>query len=273
MTMFSLLILTYNEESNLRACLESLSWCDDVVLLDSFSSDRTSEIAREMGARVYQRKFDNFGAQRNYGLGEIEFMYPWVFHLDADERFNEELREECERVIALDKHSGYFVPNRILFMGRWIKHCTRYPYPQVRLVKRGEIRFEASGHGQRECDAKRGVGHIHIPYDHYNFSKGLEDWFAKHNRYSSEEAKLARTMRRSPLSECYSADPMIRKRALKSWFVRMPFRPWIKFLYLYLVSGGFLDGKPGWIYCRMQFVYEEMIAIKIAEGRHSCRTR
>jgi glycosyltransferase involved in cell wall biosynthesis len=215
-----------------------------------------------MGAKVVQRAFDNFGNQRNFALDEIDFKHDWVFHLDADERFNDELKAECERVIALDEKSGYFVPNRIMFIGRWIKHCTRYPYPQVRLIKRGEIRFEASGHGQREADAKRGVGHIQVPYDHYNFSKGLEDWFAKHNRYSSEEARLALELERQPILECLNRDAMIRKRALKSWFVRMPFRPQIKFLFLYVVCRGFLDGKPGWIYCRMQAIYEAMIEVK-----------
>jgi hypothetical protein len=215
-----------------------------------------------VGARVFQQVFDDFGSQRNYALDEIVFKYDWVFHLDADERFNVELKAECERVIMEDVHSGFFVPNKIIFMGRWIKHCTRYPYPQVRLVKRGEIRFEASGHGQREAEAKRGVGHIHVPYDHYNFSKGLEDWFAKHNRYSTEEAVLARSIKRAPLSECFTKDPMVRKRALKSWFVRLPFRPQIKFLYLYVICLGFLDGKPGYVYCRMQAVYEAMIQIK-----------
>ncbi|MGA0369750.1 MAG: glycosyltransferase family 2 protein, partial [Kiritimatiellia bacterium] len=89
-----------------------MSWCDDVVVLDSFSTDRTCEISRQNGARVEQRKFDNFGNQRNHALDEIEFKNDWVFHLDADERFNEELRAECDRVIALDLHSGYFEPNR-----------------------------------------------------------------------------------------------------------------------------------------------------------------
>jgi len=265
--MFSILILCYNEEANIRECLASVAWCDDVLVLDSFSSDRTCEIAREMGARVVQRKFDNFGAQRNYALDEIDFKHPWIFHLDADERFNEALRAECERFVGVDVHSGYFVPNRILFMGRWIKHCTRYPYPQVRLVKRGEIRFEVSGHGQRECEAQRGVGHIHVPYDHFNFSKGLEDWFAKHNRYSSEEAKSFMLLPRQPLRELFDPEPMVRKRALKSRFVRLPFRPQIKFFFLYFVCGGFLDGKPGWIYCRMQAIYEAMIEMKIQELR------
>ncbi len=260
--MISVLVLTYNEALNIRDCLESVSWCDDVVVLDSFSSDRTCEIADEMGARVVQRTFDDFGNQRNYALDQVDFQNDWVFHLDADERFNPQLKAECEQKIAQDLHSGYFVPNRIIFMGKWIKHCSRYPYPQVRLIKRGEIRFESSGHGQRECDAERGVGHIDVPYDHFNFSKGLEDWFMKHNRYSSQEAQLALQIEKRPLSECWSGNSMVRKRALKSWFVRIPFRPQIKFFYLFVMCGGFLDGKPGWIYCRMQAVYEAMIEVK-----------
>ncbi|MGB2186908.1 MAG: glycosyltransferase family 2 protein, partial [Akkermansiaceae bacterium] len=112
--MFSILILTKDEEINIRDCMESVAWCDDVVVLDSLSDDSTCKIAGEMGARIYERPFDDFGSQRNYALDEIEFKHPWVFHLDADERFNEELRAECERVIEEDKHSAYFVPNKII---------------------------------------------------------------------------------------------------------------------------------------------------------------
>ena len=156
--MFSILILTKNEEINMRDCMESVSWCDDVVVLDSLSDDDTCEIAEDMGARVFERPFDDFGAQRNYALDEIEFRHPWVFHLDADERFNEELRAECERVIEQDAHSAYFVPNKIIFLGKWIKHCTQYPYPQVRLLKIGEVRFMKAGHGQKEDTASVGWG-------------------------------------------------------------------------------------------------------------------
>lgn len=262
---FSILILTYNEDENIHACLESVSWADDVVVLDSHSADRTCEIAESMGARVFRRKFDDFGSQRNFALDSIEFKHDWVFHLDADERFNKELLEECERVIALDKKSAYFVPNRIIFLGKWIPRCTQYPFPQVRLIKRGEVRFAKAGHGQKEDAAQRGVGHIDVAYDHYNFSKGIEDWIAKHNRYSTEEAMLAAEIEKRPILECFSSDSMLRKRALKSWFVQLPCRPWIKFFYLYVLKLGFLDGVPGLVYCRLQMMYESMISIKRAE--------
>lgn len=263
--MFSILVLTLNEEDNIADCLNSVAWADDVVVLDSNSSDNTCVLAESKGARVYKRAFDDFGNQRNFALDEIDFKHNWVFHLDADERFNEELRSECERVVTLDEKSAYFVPNRIIFLGKWIRHCTQYPYPQVRLVKRGEVRFAKTGHGQKEDHAKRGVGHISVPYDHYNFSKGIEDWIAKHNRYSSEEAAAVAELEKRRLYELFSKDSIARKRVLKSWFVRMPCRPILKFIYLYIVKLGFLDGLPGLTYCRLQMIYESMIALKIKE--------
>lgn len=262
---FSILILTLNEEDNIADCIDSVSWCDDIVVLDSLSTDRTCEIAEAKGARVFQRKFDDFSSQRNYALDEIDFEHSWVFHLDADERFNDTLKTECGRVIDLDEKSAYFVPNRIIFLGKWIPRCTQYPYPQVRLIKQGEVRFAKAGHGQKEDAAERGVGHIEVAYDHYNFSKGIEDWIAKHNRYSSEEARLASELEKRPVAECFSRDFMIRKRALKSWFVRLPFRPQIKFCFLYFVKLGLLDGYPGYVYCKLQLMYESMISIKRAE--------
>jgi glycosyltransferase involved in cell wall biosynthesis len=269
--MFSILILTKNEEANLPSCLESVAWCDDVVILDSFSDDRTCELARGEGARVFQRTFDDFGAQRNFALDEITFKHPWVFHLDADERFNDELRLECERVIGRNEHSAYFVPNRIIFLGRWIKHSTQYPYPQVRLLKVGEVRFAKSGHGQREDQARRGVGHIHAAYDHFNFSKGIADWVEKHNRYSSGEAAelLASCAGSVDWNGVFSGDTMRRKRSLKQIHARLPGRWLVKFLYLYIVRLGFLDGYPGFVYCLLQGFYDFLIVAKVRETRHT----
>lgn len=267
-TMFSILILTKDEEHNIADCLRSVAWSDDIVVLDSFSSDATCEIARETGVRVFQRTFDDFGAQRNFALENIPFVNPWVFHLDADERFNEALRQECERVIAEDVCSACFVPNRIIFLGRWIKHSTQYPYPQVRLVKRGEVRFTKSGHGQREEQAKRGVGSINIPYDHFNFSKGLSDWVEKHNRYSTAEAlEFLQSGHSLPLTRLLSRDPMERKRCLKSLHARLPGRWAWKFFFLYFVRLGFLDGYPGFAYCMLQAFYDFLITVKIRESR------
>jgi glycosyltransferase involved in cell wall biosynthesis len=267
--MFSILILTKNEEANIAACLDSVAWCDDVVVLDSHSTDRTREIATTGGARVFERAFDDFGAQRNHALDHIEFKHSWVFHLDADERFNEALRLECEQVIAKDEHSAYFVANRIIFLGRWIKHSSQYPYHQVRLVKRGEARFAKAGHGQREDAAQRGAGYLQTPYDHLNFSKGVADWVDRHNRYSSEEAAEAAALCEGPvpLGDVFSGDSLARKRALKRLHARLPARWLWKFFYLYVGKGGFLDGYPGFAYCMLNGFYDFLISVKIEETK------
>ena len=187
--MFSVLILTRNEEQNLSDCLASVKWCDDIVVLDSLSTDGTVAVARSAGARVVERSFDDFATQRNYALDKIPFQHPWVFHLDADERFTKSLQRECETVIAEDQQSGFLVPSRLMFMDKWLRWSGMYPVYQMRLMKLGEIRFIQAGHGQREAEAKRGVSKLREPYLHYNFSKGLDDWREKHDRYSTKEAE------------------------------------------------------------------------------------
>jgi glycosyltransferase involved in cell wall biosynthesis len=269
--MFSIVVLTKNEEANLEACLACVRWCDDIVVLDSFSTDRTVEVAQSAGVTVVQRAFDDFGSQRNFALKEISFKHPWVFHLDADERFNEELRKECDAVISADQHSAYFVANRIIFLGRWIRRCSQYPFPQVRLVKVGEVTFAKAGHGQREEAVLRGVGHLHQAYDHLNFSKGIGDWVDKHNRYSGEEALLAFEIRGQPLAakELFSGDSTLRRRAMKRLHARLPARWVVKFLYLYVFRFGFMEGYPGFAYCMLQGFYDLLISVKMLEQRIS----
>lgn len=267
--MFSILILTKDEEINIADCLDSVAWCDDVVVLDSHSHDSTCALAGERGARVSFRKFDDFGAQRNYALDEISFKHPWVFHLDADERFNDDLRRECERVISLDECSAFLVPNRIIFLGKWIRRSTQYPYPQVRLLKVGEVRFAKAGHGQREDQVKRGVGSINVAYDHFNFSKGIGEWVEKHNRYSDEEAVdvLSHDGESVNWSALWRGSSIDRKRTLKRLHAKLPGRWLFKFLYLFVWKRGFLDGYPGFVYCVLQGFYDFLITAKVAEIR------
>lgn len=264
--MISILILTLNEEQNLPACLESVKWADDIVVLDSCSTDRTVEIAEAAGGRVYQRRFDQFAAQRNYALDEIPFKNRWVFHLDADERFTDELRTECEAAVAEDRCSGFLVPSKLMFMGRWLRRAGMYPSYQMRLMKVAEIRFAQKGHGQRETESKREVGVLREPYLHYNFSKGIEDWREKHARYSDREAEETLREKRNgqfKWTELFVPnDPVRRRRALKSLSMRVPCRPALRFLYMYFVRMGILDGQPGLIYCRLLATYESMIVAK-----------
>jgi glycosyltransferase involved in cell wall biosynthesis len=262
----SVLILTRNEEQNLPACLASVKWCDDVVVLDSCSTDRTVGVAKSAGVRVFERTFDDFATQRNYALDEIPFRHSWVFHLDADERFTEPLRRECAAEIAEDRYSGFLVPSKLMFMDKWLRWSGMYPVYQMRLMKLGEIRFIQAGHGQREADAKRGVGKLREPYLHYNFSNGMDDWRQKHDRYSTKEAEESLREREEGTvgwRDLIGSDPVGRRRALKRLSMRLPLRPALRFLYMYVLRLGFLDGKPGLVYCRLLASYERMIVTKL----------
>ena len=256
---FSIIILTRDEENNLPECLKSITWCDDILVLDSGSRDNTVVLAKAAGARVLHRKFDNFGEQRNYALTHGEFKYKWVFHLDADERFTEELREECERAIKEDKWSGFYVPSKLMLGRHWLKYSGCYPVYQMRFHKLGEVKFVAHGHGQRESESIRGVGFFKEPYLHYNFSKGLSEWCRKHVNYAKCEADLS--LEGYSFSKLFSSDSVTRRRALKFWAMRLPGRPFLKFIYLYIFKMGFLDGRAGFMYCKMHMFYEFMIVL------------
>ncbi len=267
-TPVSVVVLAKNEAGNLPGCLGSVAWCDDVLVLDSLSSDDTANIAAEYGARCFQRKFDNFAGQRNYALDHIDFRHEWVFHLDADERFTPQLLAECHRAIAEDRYSGFMVPSKMMLWGKWLKHAAQYPVYQMRLMKLGEVRFVEHGHGQRETEVKRGIGKLTEPYIHHSFSKGFGEWLDRHNRYSTREAQQAVETASANVylaSGLLSLDRTVRRRALKQLAARMPFRPWLKFAYMYFLRMGFLDGVPGLTYCTLQGIYEYMICLKIKE--------
>jgi glycosyltransferase involved in cell wall biosynthesis len=266
---FSVLILTHNEADNLEACLASLRGCDDVVVLDSGSTDATVEIAKAAGVRVFYRAFDSFAAQRNYALQEITFAHQWVFQLDADERMTEELLDECNVVSLHGEYSAYFVANRLYFLGRWIKRASQYPYYQVRFLKIGEADFSGGGHGQYAGRSDKGFGYMKQSYIHYNFSKGIKEWVAKHNRYSSIEADIAAESR-TAISWRFKTvfDAYERKKFQKQIYYRLPFRPWLKYFYLLFVAGGIMDGRPGRVYCRLVFLYEYLIWVKGLELRY-----
>ena len=257
--MFSILILTYNEEKNLPECLDSIAWCDDVWVLDSGSTDRTVEIAQARGCHLLTRKFDNFGDQRNYAIDTAAFKYPWVFDLDADERFTDALKDECEEMIRKDEKSAYYCSYKNIMWGKWLKHSTNFPVYQMRFHKLGEIRFEPFGHGQKEGVAARGIGYLKEPYIHYNFSKGLSDWFAKHVEYARREALLRLENEKRRAEPIVGNDKIARHRRVKRFASKLPFKPILKFIYVYIFNLGFLDGKAGFRFALMQMWYQFVI--------------
>ncbi|WP_274425389.1 glycosyltransferase family 2 protein [Chelativorans sp. YIM 93263] len=263
----SVLIMTWNEEANLPACLESLAWSDDIVVLDSFSTDRTVEIAKAAGVRVIKRKYDTEDRQRMFGLTKIKFKHPWVYTPDADEVTPPELRDEMLAIAADPEcpEAMFKARYKNMFLGKWIRHSSLYPTWITRMVRPDRVRFERQVHSV--CVADGPTGQLKNHFIHYSFNKGIAAWYEKHNRYSSVEADLAanRAKQKVDWADLFSPRADARRRGLKSLSYKLPFRPTLRFLYMYVLRGGFLDGWPGYVYCRLISGYEFMIIVKTAE--------
>ena len=268
--MISTIILTKNEEKDLPICLESLKWCDDIHILDSGSSDNTVVIAKNSGAKLHFNEFVTFGKQRNFALDNIETKYDWILFLDADEvttkEFIEEIISKTNNNIA--NVAGFYCCWKMMLENKWLKYCDNFPKWQFRLLKKGKARFTDFGHGQKEADVNGEINYIKEPYLHYGFSKGWFAWIERHNKYSTLEAK-SRLFQTPPFSDIFSAHTSKRNPALKSWLIKIPGWPVLRFLHAYLINLGFLEGKPGFIYCVNMAYYEFLIKIKIRELKQS----
>ena len=274
--MISVVILTLNEELNLPRCLEAISWCDDVLIVDSFSSDATLRIAGEHGARVVQRAFDSFAEQRNFALDHCELQYEWVFHLDADEVMTSDLSAEILKCIAATDKDAYRVSSKLMLHGKFLRHAGLFPWYQVRLGRRGKLRFTQVGHGQREQLPSHAIGTLKNSMLHFPFEKGLDDWIEKHNRYSAAEARqnvYGYADDDFPILDLLSNATDRRRRAAKKIFRRLPCRTTIRFIYMYLFRGGILDGKAGFMYCRLLAWYEWLTVLKEREIRARARDK
>ena len=265
--MYSVLILTLNEERNLPRCLASVRGCDDIVVLDSGSKDRTKFIACEAGASFYSRAFDDFAGQRNYAQREITFRYPWVFHLDADEQFTPELDVECRAEATRNDLDGFLVAPRMMWEGRWIPHCTDYPAWQARFVRAPEFEFVQVGHGQREAPQMR-TGRLKANYLHDLSSGGEVEWLEKHRRYAQAEARAHLNLASDGrLGDLFSSQRLVRRRALKRLSYLLPCRPTLRFVYQYLLRLGFLDGRAGLRYCQLLARYESFTTAELSRQR------
>lgn len=272
MSNVSVLILTLNEENNIGACLDSLSWSDDIVVFDSLSTDKTQQIAVERGARVITRPFDNWSAHQNWAVSNIQFRHPWVLYMDADERCEDALRVEVlARATASAPEAALRIRRKDFFMGRWLKHAQLYPTWLVRLFRPDRIRYERLVNPVAVVDGLTGELSGHII--HYPFSHGVAHWIARHNRYSDMEAVEALKVQQQQTTNgsLLSRDATLRRRALKDLFFRMPARPLIKFAYYYLWRCGFLDGRAGLTYATLQAFYEYMISCKSLELKRRAR--
>ncbi|HEY9825448.1 MAG TPA: glycosyltransferase family 2 protein [Stenomitos sp.] len=269
----SILILTKNEEKDLKGCLESVNWSDDIHLYDSYSEDNTINIAQEYGAKITQRKFDNWSAHQNWGLANIAFKYDWVFYIDADERVHSTLLTAISQVVheSWNEFYAYRIQRRDFFFGTWLKHVQSTPY-YIRLFRPEKIRYERLVNPVTLIDGP--VGQISGYLDHYPFSKGIGHWLNRHNSYSTFEAQQIYENQLNNetfnIVKAFTAkDFQARRYHQKELFYRLPARPLMKFCILYFLKRGFLDGKPGFTYAVLQSIYEYMIILKVKELRDS----
>ncbi len=266
--MISVVILTLNEAFNLPRCLASISWCDDILIIDSGSTDKTVSLAEAAGARCLFRSFDNFANQRNYALENGQLKHEWVLHLDADEEVSNELWVALKNAAESPNGKKAFrIAGRIIFHGKWLKHAGMYPCYQVRFGHRDHLRFKQVGHGQRETLPAKLLGTLDSDLIHHNFSKGISDWFIRHARYAKDEAHSRFKSQESiHFSSVFGgSDPVERWRSMKLLATKMPFRPLLRFVFVYFFQRGFLDGAAGFRYSIMLAIYEYMIDLNLME--------
>ncbi len=269
--MFSIFILTHNEEIDIAACIESALLSDDVIVVDSLSDDRTVEIANGYPVQVIQHKFESHGKQRTWMLRSVPVKHEWVYILEADERMTPALFQECLTTIEHPQHVGYYVAERVMFMGTWIRHSTQYPRYQLRLFDKHKVWFSDYGHTEREV-VEGSTGFLRETYPHYTSSKGMSRWIDKHNVYSTNEAiETIRQLEKGRIEWddlWFGQSEVDRRRALKNLSLRLPFRPIVRFLYMYFLLGGILDGRAGFAWCTLQAFYEYLILLKVWEMQH-----
>jgi glycosyltransferase involved in cell wall biosynthesis len=272
MRVISVLILTRNESQNIAACLASVAWSDDIHVLDSLSTDGTQSIAASLGAHVTERPFDNWSAHQNWALANLPFRHAWVFYLDADERCTPELQAAMEQAVNTSgDRVAYRIQRRDFFLDTWLKHVQASAFYQ-RLFRPERMRYERLVNPVSIPDGP--VGELTGYLDHFPFSKGLGHWDERHRQYAELEARqtLANRAAHSTFSlraAFFEQDFHKRRFHQKELFYRLPFRPSLRFLYLYLVRRGFLDGKAGYVYARLQAAYEKQIVARTKELERS----
>ncbi|HWA28474.1 MAG TPA: glycosyltransferase family 2 protein [Lacunisphaera sp.] len=271
----SVLIPVRNEAANLAACLASVAWCDELVVIDSGSTDGTGEIARQAGARVVDFKWNGeLPKKKNWALANVSWKHDWVFIIDADERSTPALEAALRAALAQDRHAGFYVNRRFWFLDGWLNHCGYYPSWNLRFFRHTLGRYEmppggaAPGSGDNEVhehvELQGSAGYLDGEMEHYAFPD-VATWVEKHNRYSNWEAKLQVEAAHEDAS---GLDPgLARKRRLRRLAWRLPFRPALRFLYHYVWRAGFLDGYRGFVFCRLMAWYEFLCATKAAELR------
>jgi glycosyltransferase involved in cell wall biosynthesis len=281
-TPVSVLIPVRNEAGNLPDCLRHLQWADEIFVVDSSSTDGSAALSESAGARVVQFSWNGqWPKKKTWALANLPFTHDWVLIVDADERITAELAREITAVVQdPGEHVGYYVNRRLIFMGRWIRYCGYYPSWNLRLVRRHRAQYERLVDQEPQQTGDNEV-HEHLVADgpvaylkndmlHFAYPT-IASFIEKHNRYSSWEAHVEVQGRDSGLRPRPFGSPLERRRFWRRLSRRMPFRAFLRFVYGYVFRLGFLDGRPGFILCRLLACYEFLSAAKAEELRREAQ--
>ncbi len=270
----SIFIPAKNEAANLPRCLASVRWAAEVFVVDSQSTDGTAAIAEAHGARVMQFHFNGtWPKKKNWALENLPFAHEWVFILDADETLPSEAEAEFQAVVTgTGAEVGWWINRRFHFMGGWLRHAY-YPSWNLRLFRHRLGRYEKL----TEADTRSGDNEVHehvvvegptgrlrSEMDHFAFPS-VEVFVEKHNRYSNWEARVAHDRYLHGSAGAIQLGRVAWKRRLKQLAVRLPFRPLLRFLWIYFGQRAFLDGRPGWYFARLHAMYEFLSVAKAYE--------
>lgn len=246
MSRLTVTVITWNEEERLRPCLESVIWAQEIVVVDAESTDKTVGIAREFTDRIWIQPWPGFPTQKNFALDQASS--EWVLSLDADERVTPELRDAIERIIRSGGPAdGYAVPRKNFFWGAWVRHGRLYPDYQLRLFRRGTGRFVDRGVHESVAVSGR-VERLASPLVHQSY-RSLDEFVLRSNRYSSLAA----------------AEWL--KRGRRVWLGDLMLRPLGRFLSMYLLHRGFLDGWRGLVLAVLYAHYVFLRTAKVWEAQ------
>lgn len=271
----SIIIPIKNEAANLPRCLASVTWADQVLVVDSNSTDNSIVTAQAAGAAVFQFRMKGaWPKKKNWALDHLPFRHEWVFILDADEVLQPEAEAEFRAIVSDPNHpvDGYWINRRFMFMGKWLKHAY-YPNWNLRLFRHRLGRYEKI----TDCHTDSGdnevhehiiingqTGHLKAEMDHYAFPS-VDVFVEKHNRYSNWEARVV--VSGSLTTGKIQSGHVGWRRRLRAITQPLPFRPFMRFCYVYFWQRGFLDGREGYYFARLHGIYEFLAVAKTHELR------
>jgi len=273
----SVVVLTRDEEPNIRRCLSSLTWADQVIVVDSGSTDPTVPIAHSLGVELVEQSWLGFSDQREFALRLPQVRHDWVYFVDADEWVSPQLASEIAAHLRAPACAGFSHRLRLVFQGTWIRHCGWYRGSSVvRLVDRRYTKYDGSSAGERACID----GPVHRLRNDIvdDDQKGLATWLHKHVRYAQLEAErrgrpvpIAQRLRRIRNRDHTDTRPLTRLVLKELIFPAIPAKPLMLFIYMYAIRLGMRDGWAGLRFCFYHAWHEENINALQAEAEAAMR--